>query len=298
MYHLNNHLSPAPPIPWSEGECEMNKTFGVIGGDRRQAELSHLLARDGHCVRTYGLDRWKGVGADTLDHAASADIVILPLPLCRGDGVLNCEEGAVPTADLFRRLRPRQRILAGQVRPRQRQEAEALGLTVEDYFLREELAVANAAATAEGAVQTAMERLDRTLLGMECLVIGFGRIGKLLSHRLHGLGAHVTATARKPEDLAWIRAYGYRAMETGGLDGSLDDFGAVFNTVPSPVLTGPLTAQLPRDCLCVDLASVRGIETLEDGPEVLWARSLPGKLVPQSAAAAIRDAVYYILSEE
>ena len=143
----------------------MNKTFGVIGGDRRQAELARLLAGDGHSVRTYGLDRWKPVGAETLDHAASAGVVILPLPLCKGDGVLNCEEGAVSTADLFRRLRPRQRILAGQVRPQQRREAEALGLTVEDYFLREELAVANAAATAEGAVQTAMERLDRTLLG-------------------------------------------------------------------------------------------------------------------------------------
>ena len=205
----------------------MKKTFGVIGGDRRQAELGRLLAGDGHFVRTYGLERWKPVGAGTLERAAASDVVILPLPLCRGDGVLNCEEGAVPTADLFRRLQPGQRILAGQVRPQQRREAEALGLTVEDYFLREELAVANAAATAEGAVQTAMERLDRTLLGLDCLVLGFGRIGKLLSCRLHGLGARVTATARRPEDLAWIRAYGYRALETGKLDGCLGAFGAV-----------------------------------------------------------------------
>ena len=276
----------------------MNKTFGVIGGDRRQAELARLLAGDGHDVCTYGLERWKGPGAGSLDRAASAGVVILPLPLCKGDGVLNCEEGAVPTLELFRRLRPRQRVLAGQVRPQKQREAESLGLTVEDYFLREELAVANAAATAEGAVQTALEHLDRTLLGLDCLVTGFGRIGKLLCHRLQGLGARVTATARKPEDLAWIRAYGYRALETGGLDGHLAGFGAVFNTVPFPVLTEPLTAQLPRDCLLIDLASVRGIEAAEGGPEVLWARSLPGRLAPRSAAAAIRDAVYYILLEE
>ena len=276
----------------------MNKTFGVIGGDRRQAELARLLAGDGHSVRTYGLDHWKPVGADTLDRAAAADVVILPLPLCRGDGVLNCVEGAVPTADLFRRLRPRQRILAGQVRPQQRREAEDLGLTVEDYFLREELAVANAAATAEGAVQTAMEHLDRTLLGEECLVLGFGRIGKLLSFRLHGLGARVTATARRPEDLAWIRAYGYRALETGKLDGRLSAFGAVFNTVPSPVLGTSLLGQLTEDCLLIEQDSVRGIETAAEGRPVLWARSLPGRLSPRSAAAAIRDAVYYILLEE
>ena len=202
------------------------------------------------------------------------------------------------TADLFRRLSPRQRILAGQVRPQQRREAEALGLTVEDYFLREELAVANAAATAEGAVQVAMEHLDRTLLGLDCLVLGFGRIGKLLSRRLQGLGARVAAAARKPEDLAWIRALGYQALHIQRLEEHLGTFGAVFNTVPAPVLKGPLLAQLPPDCLLVDLASVRGIAAEEKGPEVIWARSLPGRLAPRTAAAAIRDAVYYILTEE
>ena len=276
----------------------MKKTFGVIGGDRRQAELGRLLAGDGHFVRTYGLERWKPVGAGTLERAAASDVVILPLPLCRGDGVLNCEEGAVPTADLFRRLQPGQRILAGQVGPLPRGVGVAVGVWVVDYFLGLELGVANAVPTAEGAVQTAMERLDRTLLGLDCLVLGFGRIGKLLSCRLHGLGARVTATARRPEDLAWIRAYGYRALETGKLDGCLGAFGAVFNTVPFPVLGGPLLAQLPPDCLLMDLASVRGIEAAEDGPEVLWARSLPGRLSPRSAAAAVRDAVYYILLEE
>lgn len=278
----------------------MNRSFGVIGGDRRQAELARLLAADGNMVCTYGLDRWKPGGEGSLDHAALADTVILPLPLCKGDGVLNCEEGPVPTTDLFRRLHPGQMILAGRVKPQQRQEAAVCGLTLEDYFLREELTVANAAATAEAAIQVAMEQLDRTLLGMPCLVLGFGRIGKLLSHRLHGLGAQVTATARKPEDLAWIRAFGWRPLETGALDGKLGAFGAVFSTIPSPVLGAPLLAQLPKDCLCVDLASVQGIDLAAAerlGLPHVWARSLPGRMVPRTAAAVIRDAVYYILEE-
>ena len=278
----------------------MNKTFGVIGGDQRQAELARLLAEDDRTVRTYGLGTWRSGGETSLDRAAAVDIVILPLPLCRGDGVLNCEEGPVPTMDLFRRLRPEQRVLAGQVKAAQRREAEACGIVLEDYFLREELTVANAAATAEAAVQVAMENLDRTLLGMNCLVVGFGRIGKLLSHRLHGLGARVTATARKPGDLAWIRAYGWQALETGALSGRLFSFDAVFNTVPSSVLDRPLLEQLPPGCLCVDLASVQGIDAAaaeELGLPHVWARSLPGRLVPRTAAAVIRDAVDHILEE-
>ena len=84
----------------------MKKTFGVIGGDRRQAELARLIAQDGASVLTYGLECWKPVGAAALAQAVTADVVILPLPLCKGEGVLNCEEDPVPTLELFRQLGP------------------------------------------------------------------------------------------------------------------------------------------------------------------------------------------------
>ena len=278
----------------------MKRCFGLIGGDRRQAELAGLLGSDGHSVLTYGLRQWKAANPVSMEEALGADVVVLPLPLCRGEGVLNCEEGPVPTLELFRRLRPEQRVLAGQVQPEQRREAAACGVILEDYFLREELTVANAAATAEAAVQVAMEHMDRSLLGMECLVLGYGRIGKLLSHRLRGMGAQVTATARKPEDLAWIKAYGLPGLKTAELDGKLKEFGVVFNTIPSMILDQTLLAQLPKDCLCVDLASRQGIDLAAAermGLQTVWARSLPGRLLPRTAAEAIRDAVYYILLE-
>lgn len=274
----------------------MNKTFGVIGGDRRQAALATLLAEEGRTVWTCGLPECP----EAPDHALTADVVVLPLPLCREAGMLNCETAALPTGALFRRFRPDQLLLAGQVQPAQRLEAESCGLTLVDYFQREELTVANAAVTAEAAIQTARERLDRTLLGMDCLVLGFGRIGRLLAYRLHGLGARVTAAARKPSDLAWIRAYGWRALATEDLRGHLDRFGAVFNTVPAPILDRTLLAELPKDCLCVELASVQGMDldaAEELGLPHVWARSLPGRLAPVSAAEAIRDTIVYILKE-
>ena len=78
----------------------MNKTFGLIGGDRRQAELARLLKEKGNTVWTYGVPGLP----DALDQAAAADVVILPLPLCREEGMLNCEAAALPTAALFRAL--------------------------------------------------------------------------------------------------------------------------------------------------------------------------------------------------
>ena len=186
----------------------MNR-IAVIGGDRRQAILAELLAADGLEVCTVGLGKWSTWEVPLRD-AAQADVVILPLPLCWKDGIMNCEGEELPTDELFAMLGAEKKVLAGQVSLTQWAEANRHGICLCDYFLREEMTVANAAATAEAALQVAMEQLDRTLLGMESLVLGFGRIGKLLSYRLHGLGSFVTATARKPEDLAWIDAYGWR----------------------------------------------------------------------------------------
>ena len=117
----------------------MNKTFGVIGGDRRQAELARLLAEEGRTVWTSGVAGCPDLPAQ----AAAADVVILPLPLCREDGILNSETEDLPTSALFRRFSPGQLLLAGQVRPAQQIEAENCGLTLVDYFQREELTVAN-----------------------------------------------------------------------------------------------------------------------------------------------------------
>ena len=277
----------------------MRRSFGIIGGDRRQAELARLLEEDYAEVRTYGLREWNAPGVDSLERVARSDVIVLPLPLCVGS-TLNCREATVEMQELFRYFNPEQRILAGCVNEQLWLEAERYGLVLEDYYRREELIVANAAATAEAAIQVAMEQLDETLLGMECLVLGFGRIGKLLSHRLAGMGAKVTATARKAEDIAWIRAYGFCAEDTLKLDGKLGAFGAVFNTVPVSVLDAALVDQLKPGCLCVDLASRQGIDLAaaeKRGLPNLWAKSLPGRILPHTAAKAIRDAIYHMLSE-
>lgn len=278
----------------------MGKTFGVIGGDRRQAELVKLLEQDGERVASYGLDGWYSGREVPLEEAVKADVVVLPLPLCVEDELLNCRETRLPTKELFACMEPSQLVLAGQVKELQRREAAERGLDLRDYFLREELTVANAAATAEAALQVAMERLDCALLGMSCLVVGFGRIGKLLSHRLRALGAEVVATARRPEDLAWIRAYGFQYMRTDELEG-LERFGLVFNTVPAPLLTGSRIERLPKGCLCVDLASAPGIDAVaaaESGVDLVWARALPGRCVPVTAARAILNTVRYMILEE
>ncbi len=133
-------------------ERELN--FWVLGGDLRQAKLAQLLALDGHTVHTWALgepDRVPGLfREDALDQIGRADCVVLPLLVCAGEGLLNAplDPEEHPLAPILDRLSPQQFLCGGRVDRETQALAGERGLTIEDYYGREELAVANAVPTA------------------------------------------------------------------------------------------------------------------------------------------------------
>lgn len=281
--------------------------FAVIGGDMRQAKLAELLTEEGHCVNAFAVDKLKinkVTRKEKLSEAiADADCIILPLPATSSEGVINTPfSGAVLTArQVFSVISPGQIVCAGMVNAGLRELAEETGAILCDYFEREELIISNAASTAEGAIQIIMEETPYTLLGADCLVIGFGRIGKLLAHRLKAIGANVTVSARNHSDLAWIKAYGYKAENTNKLDGKLSGYNIIINTVPARVLGESRLVQISTDCLCLDLASKPGGIDFQAasrlGVHAVWALSLPGEVAPVTAGRSIMDTIYNILQE-
>lgn len=281
--------------------------FWVVGGDLRQVKLAQLLQADGHTVQTFAMEQRPepGVltGSDTLRGIERAHCVILPLPSAGEGGILNAPLSArkIPVEAVIRAMRPGQLLCAGKLPPELTALAKERGLQLYDYFEREELAVKNAVPTAEGAIQIAMEELPTTIFGARVLVIGYGRIGKLLAHRLKGMGAKVTVSARNYRDLAWIEAFGYCAEHTDQLQGWLCNYDLIINTVPAMVLGESVLEDVSPDCLVIDLASRPGGVDMESaaalGLKVIWALSLPGKVAPVTSGKIIRDTIYHILQE-
>lgn len=161
---------------------------------------------------------------------------------------------------------------------------------------------ANDIPTCEGAIQLAMEQTAYTLQGAACLVIGYGRIGALLAHKLQALGANVTVSARSVRDFARIEVSGLPALDTRHLAAHLKPFQIIFNTVPAPILDTAALSGLASDCLIIDLASMPGgIDADAKLPadcRLLHALSLPGRVAPLSAARAIHNTIVTILQEE
>ncbi len=284
---------PAYPL-WKRGN-EMERTIAFLGGDARMRLLAQSMAADGYHVCSWALDGAPEERA--LCDALKAQDIVLPLPMEK-DGKLSGTDIAVDA--LLRALRPEQRIFAGNVRAETKVLACALGLRVVDYFTCEELSVRNAIPTAEGAIETAMKHTSVTLHGTKCLVLGFGRIGKLLAHDLHALGARVTVSARKLSDLAWIDAFGYTPLHTNQLAGSLGEFCVVFNTVPHEVLDERLLAELPPDVLLIELAGRSGFDLAAVEKlrlQYVKAGGLPGRVAPETAALAIKKTLCKLMEE-
>ena len=280
----------------------MEPTISILGGDLRQVYLARLLLEDGRDVTAWGLEQGGAPRSVSLDRALEGDILLLPLPVCRGDRLnLPLTDTELELRRLWPRLRYDQLLLGGMTGNLGPRLMADYGLTLVDYYAREETQVANAAPTAEGAIQLAMESTDRTILGSRCLIIGYGRIGRLLADRLLGLGAEVTVSARKYGDLAWVQAWGCQSLRTDALAGRLERFDLIFNTAPALILDGARLRETREDCVIIDLASAPGGVDQEEAKRLsrraIHAPGLPGKAAPRTAAAAIRDSVYHILEE-
>lgn len=152
-----------------------------------------------------------------------------------------------------------------------------------DLLKNERYLTKNAAITAECALRVAACRINTTFLGTSVLVIGWGRIGKVLSALLKKIGCHVTVAARKPSDRAMLEVLGYRSADL--IDAKpLEQYTVLFSTVPAPVYQKSELSLCP-DTLKIDLASTQSLE----GADVIWARGLPGIYAPAASGKLIAD---------
>lgn len=167
------------------------------------------------------------------------------------------------------------------------------------YARREEYQIAIARLTAEGAI--ALLRPETGLSGAHILLLGYGRIARLLARELQKAGALVTAAARSGEQRAWAEAEGIEALPLDALSGALDRFDVIIGTISAPVLTEPLLALVRKDALLLELASAPGgidaAAAHERGLRYIRAPGLPAKYAPERAAVILRDAVYAAAAE-
>lgn len=283
--------------------------IAFIGGDARQVHAAEKLAGEGIETALYGFDEYKGsIGLctkcdTTADVLSMADALVLPIPAtCDGITVNAPFSGdCILLDEVFGLVPENTLVLYGGGCLKLEKHAVLRDRDVINYAAREDFQTANAVPTAEAALEIALRELPVTLSGLTVLVVGYGRIGKVLCRLLCAFGADVYASARKSEDLVWAKTAGCKAIQTARIAEVLPQCALIFNTVPRPVLNTEVLAHARKDSLIIDLASKPGgvdFASAENaGIQTLWALGLPGKNAPVSAGRILADTVLTVLDE-
>lgn len=288
----------------------MSTNFAIIGGDLRIIKLAKMLVKDGNKVYTYGLEKAEElkdveniIFCDKLSKVVQdSEIVIGPIPFSSNGKHINSpfSDNTISVRELMHVINAKI-LIAGSIAPEIYDLANDEYIEIIDIMKREELAVLNTISTAEGTIEIAISNTNKIIHGSKVLILGFGRIGKVLARKMAGLSAKVTCAARKNEDLAWIKAYGHQATNINTLGENLAQYDMIINTVPNLILTSERLQNVNNDCLLIDLASnPGGIDkkaAKDRGLKLVWALALPGKVAPVTTAEFIKDTIYNVLKE-
>ena len=281
----------------------IEKSIAVLGGDKRQLFCGSTFAKEGFKVYLAGFDRMKSYGdliiTDIDTALKNGSIVVFPVTGIRGNNIpayFSDKELKIGEREI--NLLKDKIVFCGKA---DTIKSLCKDISVYDYLACEQFAVANALPTAEGAIQVAMEKYEGLISGSKSLVIGYGRIGKILSKLLRALNSNVTVSARKKEQFEYIISDGNKPINTKDIK-TLNNYDLVFNTVPKLVIDEKVLKNTDINPLIIDLASNPGGVDFDSAKRLkinaVHALSLPGKCYPKSAGEITARTILNILKEE
>lgn len=262
------------------------KKITLVGGDNRLIILKKKLEKEGFFVDTLGLAQNDDGRVET------SDIIIFPVPTTKDKETVFCPltNRKIMLSEIAKKIDNDKLILSCNYIFENKNNI--------DFGALDSYALLNAVPTAEGAIKLAIENTDFTLWKSKILVIGYGRVGKILADRLRSLGAFVTVSARKPKDFALITALGFDYINTNSLNLENLSYDIIFNTVDAKVIENSKLQDLKCD-LMIDLSTFGGFdlkEANECGINALKAPALPVKTAMKTAAEILFETVIQIIN--
>jgi dipicolinate synthase subunit A len=165
--------------------------------------------------------------------------------------------------------------------PRMDEWAKVASVKIVPYGTDDALSIMHAVPTAEGAIRIAIENTDDTLLGMDVLCIGLGRVGVSVAQAFEGMKSRVSLAARNPAQLARAWAMNTVPIDLRQLQSQIGNFGLIVSSAAGRVLEKDLLELTRPDVVIIDLCSPPGSVDFEAakalGRKTIWARGQAGR---------------------
>lgn len=256
--------------------------FYILGTDKRSINIRKMYEEENKVVKDF----------------KEADYIISPTPFTKDKKYVTGTD--IECGEIINMCKNKI-LFSGALPIYIKEQLDKENIKYYDLMDYDDIAILNAVPTAEGAVKIAIEKTDITLCDSNVLVLGFGRIGKVLTKMLLGLGANVYCEARKEKDLAQIRAMGYNEIDLKELEDYLPEFDYIFNTVPYMIMDKNRLDLVKKDVCIIDLASSPGGVDFEYAKEkninASLELALPARVAPKSAAIYFKQKIDKIIQE-
>ena len=285
-------------------------TVAVVGGDIRMLEHMRLARLAGARVQHYGSvpgaeDAAGQPQAASLAEAVNgARIISCPIPGLGPDDELYAKyttEKLRLTTDVLGGAAPGAMLFTCYSTPRMDEWAKAASVKIIPYGTDDALSILHAVPTAEGAIRIAIENTDETLLGMDVLCIGLGRVGVSVAQAFEGMRSRVSVAARNPVQLARACAMNMAALDLQNLKSQIGKFGLIVSSAAGRVLDKELLALTRPDVVIIDLCSPPGSVDFEAAKalqrKTIWGRAQAGR-APRRAGRDEWQVLMRILREQ
>lgn len=232
----------------------------------------------------------------SIENMELADIIVTPIPFSKDGEKITSTEVSV---DEFGKKCINKKIISGSISKENRRKLEINNVEYVDLMDLDEMAILNAIPTAEGTVLEVLKETNFTIFNSNVLVLGFGRVGKIMCNTFKGLGAKVYCEARKEKDLALIYSMGYNDINLNKLNNYLDKMDIIINTIPHMMLDEKRLNLLKKDCFVIDVSSKPGgidfevAKTL--GINAKLVLGIPSKVAPKTAAEYMKKIIDRII---
>ena len=280
--------------------------FSIIGGDDRLAYMANNLSDMNFSITTYKTttkinDQKINQANSIKDAVTSSKNIICPIPLTRdGKSIINKLENCnLSINELQNSLNSNQNFLAGCIPKEFIKFASENNIFVYDYMQNNNFSIYNSIATAEAAIAEAILNNQINMHSSNCLVLGFGKCGKVIAHKLKNLCKKVAVCARNENDRAFANAYGYESFDLSELKTNIQIFQYVFNTIPIMVLNKEIISNMSKDSSILDITSV-GTDIAacqENSINAKISLAIPGKFKAKSSARALTNITLKILKK-
>lgn len=284
-----------------------NYCIGIFGGDKRQVYMASSLLNKGYQVYTFRLfekiEHKNHSAVNSLKELMNkCRVLIGPIPLTRDLVTISSGSSDNTDGETIAHYLNKEHMLIGGLIPQDIQTmCKEKDIFCYDLMNSDKIAIMNAVATAEGAIMEAIKSSVINLHKSNCLVIGYGRCGKILAAKLKGLDANVTIAARSDNDLAYAQATGLSAVHIRDMEQLLPTFHFIFNTVPALILNKELLKKVSEDVVIIDIASAPGgvdfEYALKRGINAKLCLGIPGKVSPKTSADILVTEIEALMKE-